>query len=58
MGAMNCCMYTISQLGEGELDIAAGTLTEKGESAKTITDSKGRTYFCTLWHVFTGKVKM
>lgn len=29
------CMYTVSQLGEGELDIAAGTLTVKGESAKT-----------------------
>lgn len=28
MGAMYCCMYTISQLGESELDI-------KGESAKT-----------------------
>lgn len=28
-------MYTISQLGEGELDIAAGTLTVKGESAMT-----------------------
>lgn len=31
-GSKYCCMYTISQLGEGELAIAAGTLTVKGES--------------------------
>ncbi len=29
-------LCTVSQLGEGELDIAAGTLTVKGESSKTI----------------------
>lgn len=29
------CTCTISQVGERELDIAAGTLTVKGESAKT-----------------------
>lgn len=34
MGATFCCMNTISQLGEGELDIASGTLTGK-KSAKT-----------------------
>lgn len=28
-------MYTSSQLGEGELDIAAGTLTAEAESVKT-----------------------
>lgn len=28
-------MYIISRLGEGELDIAAGAFTIKGESAKT-----------------------
>lgn len=34
-GGWGCCMYIISQQGEGELDIAAGTFTVKRESAKT-----------------------
>lgn len=39
-------MYTISQLDEGGLDIAAGTLT-----VKIITDGKSGVFFCTRSHV-------
>lgn len=49
MGATFCCMNTISQLGEGELDIASGTLTGK-KKCKDQTDTNSNVWicFCTL----------
>lgn len=58
MGATFCCMNTISQLGEGELDIASGTLTGK-KKCKDQTDTNSNVWicFCTLLEMCLWKKK-